>query len=461
MREPRRGARQMGRGSGSSGRRPPQLGLAEWVQEIRFTYWPLYAANQIEQARGLFRHYSAMLPYLERQTRNLWGLPGIWIPETVLPWGHAEDWILKLEGSVTTPPHYERRDPDKIPYGRFEAYNPYIGFLFTSGLEICHHYLTYHRYTGDERFLRDEAYPVLKGVSEFTASLMRKESDGRFHLDPANALETWWMVRDPADTLAGIRAIFPEFVRLSRNYGRDPELRRRCWEILAALPNPAPAPWPAHASPAPMKPRNRENPRFTASRPSGFPASAPGITTRPASPSRIVWRPWSMAGRWTHCGRRGWASGQKRRACWPSMPAATSASATADGPATTARFFPAGFPSRRSSTPEDATPSPCRKLCCKVTAAVIRILPAASPDWSGAFRLRAEGGFLISAEFTAGSARTVEIQSLLGNACTVENPWPKQWCAVRRAGRIILRSRDHTLRFRTNRDAVYSLAQSP
>ncbi|MCX6625751.1 MAG: DUF5703 domain-containing protein, partial [Acidobacteria bacterium] len=127
-------------------------GLAEWVQEIRFTYWPLYAANQLQQAEGLFRHYSAMLPYLERQTRNLWGLPGIWIPETVLPWGHAEDWILKPGGSGTLP-HYERRDPASIPYGRFEAYNPYIGFLFTSGLEICHHYLSYYRYTGDERFL--------------------------------------------------------------------------------------------------------------------------------------------------------------------------------------------------------------------------------------------------------------------------------------------------------------------
>ncbi len=27
------------------------------------------------------------------------------------------------------------------------------------------------------------------------------------------SVETWWMVRDPEDKLAGIRAIFPEFIR--------------------------------------------------------------------------------------------------------------------------------------------------------------------------------------------------------------------------------------------------------
>ena len=52
---------------------------------FRQPYWPLYAANQLDQARGLSRHYSRMLPYLERQTRKMWGTGGIWIPETVLP----------------------------------------------------------------------------------------------------------------------------------------------------------------------------------------------------------------------------------------------------------------------------------------------------------------------------------------------------------------------------------------
>ena len=64
-------------------------GLSEWVQEIRFTYLPPYAANRLEMARGLSRHYSQMKTYLLEQTKRMWGVRGLWIPETVLPWGHA------------------------------------------------------------------------------------------------------------------------------------------------------------------------------------------------------------------------------------------------------------------------------------------------------------------------------------------------------------------------------------
>src|SRR5262249_2347036 len=47
----------------------------------------------------------------------------------------------------------------------------------------------------------------------------------------------------------------------------------------------------------------------------------------------------------------------------------------------------------------------------------LRLLPAVAREWSGLFRLRAEGGFLVGAEFRDQEARFVEIESLLGNPC--------------------------------------------
>ncbi len=217
-------------------------GLSEWVQEIRFTYLPLYAANRLEMVRGLTRHYTQMRPYLLEQTERMWGVEGLWIPETVLPWGHAEDFVLHLEGKAPAE-YFLPWDPHTAPYGKFETYNGYVGFLFTAGLEICQHYLTYYRYSGDERFLREQAYPMIRDVCRFMSGLLRKGADDHWHLDPANALETWWMVRDPADTLAGIEAIFPEFIRLSEQYGQDTELRMKCAGILAALPKPSLGHW--------------------------------------------------------------------------------------------------------------------------------------------------------------------------------------------------------------------------
>ncbi len=87
---------------------------------------------------------------------------------------------------------------------------------------------------------------------------------------------------------------------------------------------------------------------------------------------------------------------------------------------------------------------------------IIRILPAVAKDWSGTFQLRAEGGFLVGVDFENGSARIIEIRSLLGNPCTVANPWGGP-CSVRKQGAIILVSDDPFLHFTTDIGAVYVL----
>lgn len=199
-------------------------GICEWVETIRYTFMPLYASNRLEMVRGLCDFYTAMVPYLKAQTERLWDLPGLWIPETVTPWGHAEDWIIDEHPADEVNDIFWSWDPETTPYGKFHHFNPYCGLLFTSGLVVCHYYLTYARYSGDEAFLHEHAYPVIRDVSLFVTSLLCKEDDGRYHLDPANAQETWWLVRDPEDTLIGLRAILPEFILLSSQHPEDGEL---------------------------------------------------------------------------------------------------------------------------------------------------------------------------------------------------------------------------------------------
>ncbi len=410
-------------------------GLAEWIQEIRFTYWPLYAANQLEMARGLFSHYSRMLPYLERQTERLWGLPGLWVPETALPWGHAEDFSLRP--GVPVPGHYRPWDPRQQPFGRFAAYNPYVGLLFTAGLELCHHYLTFARYSGDETFLREQAYPILKGVSEFVAALFRYDERGRAYLEPANALETWRLVRNPADTLAGVAAILPEFVRLSRAYGRDRAARERCERLLANLPDPPRGQWredgariadesiwaPAEDGPA-QKPANRENPALYRVAPFGLSgAGAPDAAIALETFRRRI-RPlsdgWSMDAIWAarlglgeEAGRRlarhaelfqrfpygGWTSNDSKY--WPNGLSVTP-------------FLDAGGVSATA----------LQEMLLQSHGGLLRLLPAAPPDWSGSFQLRAEGGFLVTGDFRGGHLRAAWIRSLLGRSCRLANPWP-------------------------------------
>ncbi|MFV2069404.1 MAG: DUF5703 domain-containing protein [Pirellulales bacterium] len=443
-------------------------GLAEWVQEVRFTYMPLYAANRLEMAKGLTDHYTRMLPYLRAQTATMWGIPGLWIPETVLPWGHAEDLILKDDGRGTAGGHQFRWDPETARYGKFELYNPYVGFLLTAGLEICQHYLTYNRYSGDEDFLRNEAYPVIRGVCEFLAGLLKKEADGKYHLDPANALETWWMVRDPSDTLDGIRAIFPEFTRLAEAFDRDAALRARCAEILAALPEPNLGLWKPDASIDPTVDayapaaafrnvpglHNFENPALYRVYPFGLSGigSPDHDRARRTFDHRIFVnnQGWSMDAIWA--ARLGLAD----EACDLLVAHAEKYN----------RFRYGGWDSGNSTVfPDGLAVAPyldaggvsafaLSEILLQSHNNLIRIAPALAKTWSGIFRLRAEGGFLVAADVQNGGARFVEITSLFGERCRLANPW-KTECVVRDKKRTLVRTADSEVVFDTRAGGTY------
>jgi hypothetical protein len=452
-------------------------GLSEWIQEIRFTYMPLYAANRLEMARELSRHYSRMAPYLEEQTRKMWGLPGLWIPETVLPWGHAEDFALVAPGPGKAAGHFHRRSEKGkqgcLPYGKFDLYNPYVGYLFTAGLEICHHYLLYYRHSGDEDFLQRDAYPMIRGVCEFVASLMRKDSDGRYHLDPANALETWWMVRDPADTMAGVRAVFPEFVRLSERYGHDAELRSRCSAILAALPEPTRGLWdqsgkihPEIDVYAPAVAQGPTHPRSNAENPAlyrVFPFGLSGIGSpdyalaRRTFERRIcpVEHGWSMDALWAA------RLGLGEQACQLLAAHAQRFQRFRYGGWTSndSSVFPGGLSSTPFLDAGGNSAAVLQEILLQSHNGTIRIAPAVAKTWSGAFRLRAEGGFLVAAEFRDGAARRAEIQSLLGRQCTVASPRPGGWL-VWQQDRMIAQGDGPTIHFPTTPGAVY-LIQLP
>jgi hypothetical protein len=345
-----------------------------------------------------------------------------------------------------------------------------VGFLFTSGLELCHHYLTYCRYSGDEHFLHEEAYPMLRDVCRFVSGLMRKETDGRWHLDPANALETWWMVRDPADTLAGIQAVFPEFIRLSKGLGLDTQLRAKCQEILAALPAPSVAHWgrdgtidagaktyaPAAAKGEFPTPRNFEIPELYRV----FPFGLSGIGTpdydlaRHTFERRIfgITNSWSLDAVWAA------RLGLGQEAC----------KLLAEHAVRYNRFRYGGWDSSNSSVfPDGLSVVPytdgaglsaygLHEALLQSHNDLIRVLPAVSKDWSGIFRLRAEGGFLVAADFAEGDARLVEIQSLFGRRCRIQNPWG-QTCVVRAADREVYRGDDHELGFGTQAGQTYLL----
>jgi len=58
----------------------------------------------------------------------------------------------------------------------------------------------------------------------------------------------------------------------------------------------------------------------------------------------------------------------------------------------------------------------------------IRLVPCIRKNWSGGFRLRVRGGFLVTCEFEGGTVKRATIQSERGRKLQVVNPFAK--CAI-------------------------------
>lgn len=89
---------------------------------------------------------------------------------------------------------------------------------------------------------------------------------------------------------------------------------------------------------------------------------------------------------------------------------------------------------------------------------LLRIGPAVPADWSGSFKLRALGGFLVSSEFDQGVPRYVGIESLLETTLRVRNPWPGE--AVRlyaTAGPTLLTTAEDRIEAPTTPGVAYVL----
>ena len=443
-------------------------GLAEWVQEVRFTYMPLYAANRLEMAKGLTNHYTQMRPYLKRQTETMWGVDGLWIPETVLPWGHAEDWVLKEDDGPFVE-SFRKWDPETAPYGKFERFNRYIGFLFTAGLEMAHHYLEYYDYSQDADYLRDEAYPVVREVCRFLSNLLRKGDDGLYHLDPANGLETWWLVRDPADTLDGIRAIFPRFIALSKQYDADAALREKCKTILARLPEPTRAHWersgqivpdpdsyaPAAAAGPIAGARNFEIPALYRVYPFGL--SGIGSADRDVCIHTFNRRIWGITNSWS------------LDAVWAArLGLADEAARLLGEHAEKYHRFPyGGWDSSNSSVwPGGLSACPyvdgaglsafcLQEMLLQSHEDAIRVLPATPANWNGVFRLRARGGFLISGVFREGKPVFVEIESPTGGEVVIHHPWKGGGSDPGKNPPVVVRSSEKTRTLESPGDVLW------
>ena len=100
------------------------------------------------------------------------------------------------------------------------------GIWQTGGAWMSTHLWEHYLFGGDQQFLRDTAYPLMKGAALFFAdTLVKDPRSGLLITGPSNSPEQGGLVMGPAMDREIVRTLFAEVIAASRILGVDPDLR--------------------------------------------------------------------------------------------------------------------------------------------------------------------------------------------------------------------------------------------
>ena len=99
------------------------------------------------------------------------------------------------------------------------------GIWVTGGAWLCQHLWEHYQFTGDQEFLRQRAYPVMKEASLFFVDFLVKDpKTGRLISTPSNSPEQGGLVAGPTMDHQIIRSLFDYTARAADILGADKEL---------------------------------------------------------------------------------------------------------------------------------------------------------------------------------------------------------------------------------------------
>lgn len=416
-------------------------GSQYWWANTGVYYDNLIPANRFELIDPVYNMYTGMFESCAIAARQQWGSKGIWIPEIVAFNGLEtlpDDIAAELRDLVLDRKLYKDRS-DKFQWfietknrhharwnfqadgywdhGHFvvptkasvqperfaspDAVNDIFGHcthILGSGARIAELYWQRYEYTLDKEWLRNRAYPMIKGAVEFYTNFpnLKKGEDGKYHLLHINNNESGWNSSDSRHELLIMHMIFPIAIHTSEILGVDNDLRSRWKEVLENL------------VPAPEGPR-----RFGGqggNRRGGYGAfvyGGPGaIEPIGAEPElKSMFLNFNRTGGFIDEKGIGGAQIFRNRLRLREGPGAIDAEHISG--------LTMGIHSSlltNASKNIDEEP-------------VIQVFPSWPKDWDAEFKLLARGGFLVSSSQRKSKIEFVEINSQLGQVCKLQNPW--------------------------------------
>ncbi len=198
-----------------------QWGSAYWWQNTRLPYWPMLASGDYDMMQPMFRMYLDSLDLAKARNRIWFNCDGAFMAETMDMWGMYcnIDYGWKRDG---------------LPVS--EMVNPYIRWIWSSGLDLTMMMLDYYDHTGDEALLKEKLLPWADAMLRYFDTRFKRDANGKLLLDPTQSIETYQTgVTNDTPNVAGLRAVLPRLLALPENVV-DADTRARWTRLLSETP---------------------------------------------------------------------------------------------------------------------------------------------------------------------------------------------------------------------------------
>ena len=232
-----------------------------WFNSSRQTLTPVFEqANHPELADPYFTMLSSQFYKINKAAIQQWGAgkEAVYIQETfpfdgpeILPDNIATDlkntFLFKTNQSEALLKFGISRSTFESRWGMSRGISGYHTHLLYNTAEAAQWYWERYEYTKDQAWLREKAYPMIKGAAELyrTHPLTKREADGKYHTNNLGWAETFWGgIRDGINDLASIRGIFPVAIKAAQMLNVDADLIPLWQEMLDDL-----APYPTNTTP--------------------------------------------------------------------------------------------------------------------------------------------------------------------------------------------------------------------
>ena len=390
---------------------PPWKGDYHHDLNTQLTYWAYLAAGHFEEGRAFLDFMWDLLPEHRAFAQDFFGTPGAAIPG-----------VMTLDGKAL---------------GGWSQYS----LSPMNGAWVAQAFYWHWRYTADDAFLKERAYPYLAALGECFEALLQPDHTGRLHLPLSsspeihdNRLEAW-LTPDSNFDLALLRWHFGALSEMAQTLGETAEAQR--WRaVLSKLSGLAFEPDTRAlriASDESLQESHRHHSHMMAIHPLGL------LTVEGSDQQRAIID--ASLAQSDQLGTRNW--------CGYSFSWMACMAARANKPDAALRnleIFVNTFISRngfhlngdqggglhsnftyRPFTLEGnfAAGQAVHEMLLQSWGGLIRIFPATPQAWQDVSfqRLRAEGGFIVSAERRAGRTQRIEIRATRDAALHLRDPF--------------------------------------